>query len=253
MKTFSVLVASVFLLLVGCKKTNSANSDSAAKQFKPLKIMAGGYSSFDSTFYQYDVNNRLVKIYGGGNTFLPPISITRDQSGMITGFVQETFIGHGRAYTHTVNGEYQSLMQININSAQWDSTAFTTQNGKIIKSETFYDRGYWDILDQEFFTYDQAGNLTNAKVYATDVITGLWGLAEEITYTYDNEVNPLPLGNDALLIFDNAPYTGANNFVSRKIDGDTYSLKYTYSVNREPVTATETMNSSPYSEIHFLF
>lgn len=220
MKTLFTSLALTVLLISGCKKDNSNNTN-ASKTYLISKItIATNQPGFTTTEnYKYDSRNRVIGFgtegatyrytYDDNNNLLT--AQTYNRSGTLTNtdnytysanvITAKTFYGDG-----SVNGSY--IFTLN---AQQQVVAFSADN--------------------QVYTYDSNGNVI---FYSA---TG--GLTQSGSYTYDNKKNPLSMvgakNPHLMYLAHGSPVTTVNNVLVDQAYSNTYN--YIYNGNGFPISA----------------
>lgn len=230
------------LIFSSCKKNendnNSGNGTSSSLK-KMITIYQGGDK--DSAVFSYDSKNRLIKqqtwgngtIYNGEN-----VLITRNNVGIITSFSNYGTQSEGIQVLRDASNKYTCV------NTQDDSTVYKYTDEKITESITYRkDSRNGENDYKNDYSYDQLGNIIKIENYSFN--NGNWIQENTFTYTYDNKVNPVQLGNEAIVLeraallgdreIDLAAYAGPNNAtISNSYSKGSYN--YVYNSDNLPIS-----------------
>lgn len=270
---FSVLATSAILLLASCSKEKSIDSSDPDAPVQPGNptttgsllvkgVLTEGSDSIVSA-YKYDNKGRLT-----GQAFTSNMAnfinvnfdITRHNDGQISQykFSSAEFVAMG---VESVNYKLQydggksqyvnKVMEFGAQGIQIkDSTIYfyNTQN-RIVKSERFlrdpFTLEYLKTTIQEY-TYNSSGDLVRILVFYFDEVMSTFALFVDTTYEYDENVNPLQLGNDGIILETNNLYGGHNVKKETVIYPDepsnnrNLSASFTYNAEKKPAVSTIT-------------
>ena len=233
-RTINQIIAILFVTinLIACKKSNSSSdqTNNVGTRLKKmtLQVTQGnpnqqGYIVPDLIEYFYDGNGKLIKIKmqinGNAGDSISDV-FERDNNGLIKKRThKETTQSPASSTTEITNfqtstdGHY--LTAISSQSPNIEYHYVYTGN-RITSVQTYYNA---TLSSTKNISYDSRGN----------VLTGYrW------SYTYDNGINPLSLGMDAIIIDDDR-YAGGNNAVAVSSSGIIITtVAYTYNINQMP-------------------
>lgn len=215
------------------------------------------------THYIYDHARRLVREkregFRNGSNVGNDILLVRNSAGILTKMIEKApyLLASGvdsvlteyvynntlKRYTHCIITTQQQSVSVR------DSIVFIYNSaGKIIVDDHFQ---YVSINPhiaryRQEYVYSAAGNVDSVKMVDQDPVTGEYTMSFYVAYTYDNKVNPLQMGNDALLI-TRPEFTGPNNEVSTAVvtlyspsSNYSYSKVLAYKINGKPETGVMT-------------
>ena len=269
---FSVFATSVILLLVSCSKEKSIDSTDPDAPGLPggqnsgsllvRGVLTEGSDSIVST-YKYDNKQRLSgqSIKASMANFIEVnFEIMRHSDGHISEykFSSAEFaalgvesVNYKLQYDAGKNQYINKVMEFGDQSFQIkDSTVYlyNAQN-RIVKTERFlrdpFTLEYLKTTIQEFI-YNNAGDLVKKLIYYFDEDLNDFVLSDDTTYEYDDKVNPLQLGNEALILDTDNLY-GRHNVKKQIVvhpnepfNNKSLSVNFTYNAEKKPVTSTIT-------------
>jgi hypothetical protein len=258
------------LLLAACQKESSLenlNSGPGGGPSNPnqgslrrLVTVAGGDST--AVDLSYDASNRLT-LYNVTSTDPDEnayVRVTRNSAGIITRYVSnnEGLLSQGidslvtNLFYNTAQSRYTYGLSAYTESGTtyFDSTAYAYNGAGNMTAKTSYLRvGPSPYVPYQKSEYTYAGgNVLSEKYYFINANTS--------SYTYDDKVNPLKLGVEALILIDDVMYFGNNNasavsFVDATDPANTVAVNIAYNYNsaNKPAggTATQVGSSGTYS------
>jgi len=256
MKRLLMLTGISVVFLTSCQKEvnedlNSGNSNSG------LLSKIGSKSDADSstTTFAYNSSHKLVKIStegtSGGQTDNADQSIVRNSQGVVTSIVSKSpgLAQYGLDSLKTIvhidgSGKYTSrvttidLIVLIIK----DSVALQYSVNNVLKEVEYFDdgTGYAEIGRTE---YTYSGNNISSETVAQADDNGVLQPYYVVTYTYDNKVAPLILGNEGVAI-GYSSFFSSNNIAKAVLEmtadptqNSTITKTYTYNSGNKPLTA----------------
>lgn len=276
MKNIFVFATSTILLLASCSKEKSIDSSDPDGPGLPgnqntgsllIKgVLTEGSDSIVTT-YKYDGKQRLSgqSITATMANFINvDFEIMRHNDGQINEykFSSAEFVTMGVEsvnYKLQYNGSksqyINKVMAFQIQNIQIkDSTVYlyNAQN-RIIKSERFlrdpFTFQYLKTTIQEY-TYNNAGDLVKALKFYFDEDLNDFVLFDDTTYEFDDNLNPLQLGNEAIILETDNLY-GSHNVKKETViytddpsNNRSLSANFTYNADKKPIASTITDNLS---------
>lgn len=276
MKKMLILLGAVTILFSACQKEISLEDPDASPGgggTTPTGLLtryvfeAGADSIMVN--YGYDAARRLTNFTyattGGGNNTK---RIIRNSAGIITQYISkgEDLLSSGidSAVTNltynAAQGRYKSgltifeLQGVTIR----DSTEFAYDgSGNLITKTSFLAAGPspYQAYQKAEYTY-VSGNVTSEKYFGPNTTGTGWDLQETYNYAFDNKINPVKLGTEAMIVLDDASYFGNNNATRLTyVDSTdpsfnyTFDTTYTYNTTNKPTggTVVETPGSATYT------
>jgi hypothetical protein len=179
-------------------------------------------------------------------------TITRNSQGII----QQISIFDGSSSTdykvnyNTTSKQYTS--QVSSLGGEKDSIAYKYASGRITEAIEYYDDGtsggYLEYT-KTVYTYDANGNITKTQFYIYDDATAKWEDYFSLVNEFDNKVNALNIGVEAILI-NEISYAGANNVAKMTFidptdptSNDVLAYTYVYNSDSRPKTGEATIQS----------
>lgn len=280
MRKILIALSAVVLVMSACQKEGSFEETSGTPGSgggtgggtTPTGLLARSVyvAGADSIMvdYGYDASKRLVTFNytttGGGNQFK---RVVRNSAGIMTRYVVKSeellSLGIDSIITNVnydaAKSQYTySISSVNVSGMTYvDSTHFTYDGSGNLTAKTAFARGGltpYQPYQKSEYTY-ASGNVTSEKFYSANASRG-WDLEGTYNYTYDNKVNPVKLGAEAMIALDDASYFSNNNAtVLSYVDGSDPSYNYTltstftYNSANKPSggTAVETPGSASYT------
>lgn len=254
MKTKLLLCILVCISFIACNKSNNPDIPQPTT-LKSIVIEHPGNADSVKYDFTYNASSKLVQekytiLYPPGIVFTT--TYNRNSSGYITDYLKTgDFI-----FTDTLNVDefgkygYDIFTTHSSFSSGQDSIVFT-YTGNNITQAFGYVLGLNMLAQKVFYTYDSNGNITKIETYWFNGAT--WLFKFRTTFTYDNYINPLQLGNETLINakhgdpYENMVFTGPNNVLTiayedmyNPVNNYSSSYVYTYGGNNYPLSATGT-------------
>ena len=262
-KILLALTAIVTLCVASCTKEKSfeeenpggTGGDATDGELLSKIVVQLGPDSATTTF-SYDLGKRLVSEANvGGLSIASDDSlqrVVRDANGIIQKIIlyPDPVISDEIEYILRYNAaakRYTTKLTYDANGHVEDSIAYTYDNAGRIALQTAYVNfgGGYEAVGKETIEYDGNGNIR--KLTAAEFDGATWEDFQEITYEYDDKVNPLKLGVEAVLL-NRQQYHGNNNvtkIVVEDFDSPMFNqeitLTYTYNASNKPLTAAITI------------
>lgn len=215
-------------ILIACQKEIDWGTGSANQLL--VKVVAKtGTTDSTVTLYSYNAQRKLIKelvktsAIGAGVASQVEFIINRDASGVITSSVQKspdlvlTGIDSILTRYNYSNSKYTSgVLSLNVMGfAFTDSAVYTYDaNNRIISDQHFLKTGLFPLaipVLKNVYTYSADGkNVTKQEQSAPSTPGGPLTPVSAQTYTYDTQVNPLILLNEAIIL-NRVGWFNANN------------------------------------------
>lgn len=220
----------------------------------------------DSTVnaFTYDAQNRLVRHVVSGQVDLfteeGEVKLVRNAQGIITSIVTKEQPGSATdSFVYKINYDaagkrYHSKVSSDIfqGVVMVDSTAYTYNTAGRISAETLYfsiDGSAFAPLEKFEYTYNTAGNLVGGRISFLNPDNGDLEQEGEMVLEYDNKINPLNLGMEAILM-DQILHTSANNVIRYQFtsfadpnDNNAMTFAYVYKADNKPESVVITTES----------
>lgn len=224
------------MILISCKKNGAPNAGGST--LDKVVFTAQG-SAADTTFYQYDSQNRLLSISqtsipnNGGSSFL----FTYDPAGNLSGYTQSIYpTGNLLSYAFQYDNNGRIVRGIGTplmaNLGVPDYVYTYDGQGRLIADTQLIQKTQAEAY-YSTFSYDADNNVTESSVFS---VTG--GSVQNLgtsNNTYDNRANPysairIPL----FMIYNDASFLSANNasvqqYTSTSNPAGNYTLTSSYS------------------------
>jgi hypothetical protein len=284
MKKQPLFILLICILAFACKKSNSPKKPSG-----PLLTKYVDIQDQDSVVYDlaYDQNDRIVSFTFTGYNIIPgspdisSTQITRNGAGIITKYINSypspdpqlnpndtvliSYDNNSAHYTllmdyYRTNSSGQPIDQRDSSVPVYDNT------GKIVSLLTYFfdastGTGY-HLTMAHLYSFDQLANLISDSVVAYGAGSGFpqW----VINYQYDNNPNPLSLGNEALLLPDRdwtglpriSGWSSKNNVINGVYTDlqdqiSDFSVRRTFSYNAAglPVSSSDQWQDTEYAPL----
>jgi hypothetical protein len=272
------------LLAFSCKKSSSSKTPAG-----PLLTKYVDIQDQDSVVYDlaYDQNNRIVNLTFTGYNIIPgsldisATQIIRNAAGIITKYINSypspdpqlnpndtVLLSYDNNSAHyTLLMDYYRTNSSGQPVDQRDSTVPAYDNtGKIVSLQTYFfdastGSGY-NLTMAHFYSYDQLANLISDSfvAYASGSSSPQW----VIHYQYDNNPNPLSLGNEALLLPDrdwtglprisgwsskNNVINGAYTDLQDQISDFSVQRTFSYNASGLPVSSSDQWQDTEYAPL----
>lgn len=270
-KLFCVLSAAV-VFLCSCQKeksfedpggTTGGGTPSVPGLLTRVVSVAGADSS--ATDYTYDDNKSLITVTytstKGGNQYT---RLYRNAAGIVTQFTvkNDDYVSNGVDSVVTILNYDQSksrysysITNLNFSGVDYrDSTVYSyNSNGRLL-NKTSYLRGAsspYLLYSKTDYSFNSGNNVAIEKLYSYDLTTKIWDLEATYNYTYDDKINPLPLGPIGQIALDDATYAGINNATSFEFTDSAnptnnfgITMTYTYNNENKPAGGSGVENST---------
>jgi hypothetical protein len=220
-------------------------------------------ASGDSTAVDlsYDASNRLTfynvtAVDPDENAY---VRVTRNSAGIVTRYVSNNqgLLSRGldslvtNLFYNTAQSRYTYGLAAYTESGTtyFDSTAYTYNGAGNLTVKTTYLRvGPSPYVPYQKSEYTYAGgNVLSEKYYFINATTNVLDLGFTSNHTYDDKVNPLKLGNEALILIDDVLFFGNNNVSAINVVDDTdptntytENIAYSYNSANKPASGTAT-------------
>lgn len=248
-----VCTAVAGLAVTSCKKGN--DDPTPVMQTLLIKVVSKSGSDSIVTEYTYDNNQKLVlekrKEVKSGSTENQSMRIVRDNAGMIirtteiadyliasgADSIVTRFISSSGRYIYSVADMNQAGILVK------DSVIYSYDGSGRISRDQHYQAvstiPFTQIFKQEY-VYTASGNIDSVKNY--DYSGGSYSISFTGDYDYDNNLNPLQLQNEAILLYYFELF-GPNNTIKRKYEysnpayNSLATLIYAYRTDGKPLTS----------------
>jgi hypothetical protein len=252
------MLALTTLAVVSCTKEKSfelgngnTGGNTQGDLLTRVVIQTGPDSS--TTFFSYDGSKRLLTETNKGPFAIVSSDslqrVTRDAEGVIQTITvyPDAFVSDVYEFTmryDATSKRYTAKLSFDNSGNVEDSIAYTyNTSGQIARVMYMVDFGSgYEPLGKDTIIYD--GNSNVSKLIAYDYDGSDWEALEELAFTYDNKVNPLKLGQEAIVL-ERYQFCGNNNPTKISyVDYDTpalnqeVTLTYTYNAKDKPETAS---------------
>ncbi|MBD0331602.1 MAG: hypothetical protein ICV66_03015 [Chitinophagaceae bacterium] len=269
MKKLNLVSVFILLFLAACKKEKSIDTGHGNQDNLLVRTVAKSGSDSTEVKYSYDGEKRVSRIVVTAPDYDLDTRAVRNSSGIITDVVQ-------KSSSFSVFGIDSVVTKVSYNSAQSryinavtavvllgtefrDSISYQYDaGGKLTSSIGYSDDGTGYVsYGKTEYTYDGNGNITSEKFSEYDGTN--YTPVSVYTYTYDTKVNPLKLGNEAIIINQISSY-GPNNVIKTDFSDLTdpvnnYSLTLTLNYNGQNKpqdgTAVEQPGGTTYTLNYF--
>ena len=239
----TLMIACGFL---SCDKESPAESQGTNFNLLLKTVTKSSFSSLEWTVsFTYNNNNlttasRTTYLNSGGTDqqsekFYRTGSGRLDSSMNISSGSGATYIT--RTYlTYDGSGKLSKSIQTMEGSNQFKDSSLYTYSGNILQERYDYrsiSGGAYTLLRRGFYTFDGAGNLTQA-IFQWPI----GNIVDTARFEYDTKINPMPLDR---LLFYWAPffyndYKPINNPTLLFTDGaESFNNEYTYTANNKPL------------------
>lgn len=216
-----ILILAAAFLVFSCTKEKSTengnNTGGTAKDSLLVKLVI--HNGTDSTVanFGYDNSRRLISDHilttDNGTSYNDDYTLRRNSQGIITQTIEksDSLKVHGidsLVYVVSYDGtkaRYTSrvaTVTVSGNTIKDSITYSYDASGKIIEADEYGSNGQvpYVLIYKEVFSYDSFGSIADVKNYSVDPSTGASTAQSDETFAYDTRVNPLSLGNEALLL-----------------------------------------------------
>jgi hypothetical protein len=240
-KILAITILSIIFFSCNKNKTDNNNVNGSESSLKSMVTIFNGEEK-DSAVFLYDSKKRIIgeQVWADGGLLNGEnISIARTNSGIITAFADGTLNSSHKVSYNSSSQQYTSIRRFN------DSTIFSYTNDRI--SEAKYYSVDFSYPQRNLFTYDVSGNII--KIENFELRQGNWESNFVSSYKYDNKVNPIQMGNEAIVLeeseflsengFDVLAHAGPNNVVystNHYTGANESTFKYEYNVNDLPTS-----------------
>ncbi len=268
MRKLFFLLTAVVVTMAACQKEASLENPNSTPG-NPNNPSAGLLTRLvdvfgnDSTIVEisYDDANRLIR---HTYTATDPdddtyVRAVRNSAGIITRFtrIDDVVLSLGldslvtNLFYNTAQSRYtHSLATFNDGTDVYsDSTAYSYDATGNMTAKTRYIRvgsSPYVAIQKSEYTY-AGGNALSEKYYTLNAQNLTMELRITYNYSFDDKVNPLKLGTEAMILMDDVSYFGNNNANSVTIipaddpaSSFTIALAYTYNSANKPAGATVT-------------
>lgn len=199
--------------------TNEGDTSQSTKNYLAKTVYTTG-DTVGTTAYRYDAQNKLIwfaNTYNKASIVADTSEITRNAQGNISKITYRSKIYSNRKDTvdaHTVFEDVyydaaskvtHKLVQYTASTAPFkDSVIYAYDAQSRITKESAY---YYDFLGTKYvlygttdFTYTASGDVTSRKTIFNNINGTTNNYEYQIVYTYDDKVNVLSLGNEAIIL-----------------------------------------------------
>lgn len=268
-KPFSILA--LFVFLVSCNKEDGETGPADTMLDKTVE-----YTGMDSvvTQYVYDGSGRITRIQvtGKQGTIIrnADFIISRDGNGNVTSTVEKTAqlaaAGCDSVLTrfNFTGGRYKySIITADYSTADiYDSLVYDYDTqGRIWRENHFQTITPGGGLTRYVmdFVYFPGGGLDSVNYRDYDPASGTYTLSNYIEFSFDQKVNPLPMGLESILFYQ-YPFAGLNNMTGLKATFPANSsfdyletFAHTYNTNNTPRTSAKMGSNGVNSQISWFY
>ncbi len=217
-----------------------------------------------TTTYRYDAQNKLswfANTYNKAGLIQDTSEIMRSAQGNISKIIYRSNIYNGREDTvdgrMVVQNVYQdAASKYTYKTVQYTASAYPFRDSVIyaydaqarIKKESAY---YYDVAGKKYvlysttdFTYTSGGDVTGRKIVFNNIGGTTNNYEYTFAYTYDDKVNALNLGNEAIVLGMGENWSGHNPLTITSVYpgadakfNQTLTYTYKYNTANRPLTA----------------